>query len=115
MRRAHHDWPETGIKGALSNFEVRDDGTIAPWLTLDRHLSILDALWRHRPSSIYREVAVPVLMIPAADEASVAEAAAAIPRCRVRAFPGAHHDVHAQHPVEVADAMADALAEGLFP
>ena len=32
------DWPEEGRAGTLANFEVRDDGTVAPWLTFERHL-----------------------------------------------------------------------------
>ena len=35
------DWPEGGRQGTLANFEVRDDATIAPWLTFDRHLTVL--------------------------------------------------------------------------
>ena len=38
IRSAHRDWPESGIRGTLANFEVRPDGTIAPWLTFERHL-----------------------------------------------------------------------------
>ncbi|MSW46690.1 MAG: alpha/beta fold hydrolase, partial [Actinobacteria bacterium] len=34
MREGNADWPETGIVGAMANFEIRSDGTIAPWLTL---------------------------------------------------------------------------------
>ena len=34
MRSAHPDWPETGIRGVLANFELRPDGTVAPWLIL---------------------------------------------------------------------------------
>lgn len=33
IRSAHPDWPESGIRGTLANFEVRADGTVAPWLT----------------------------------------------------------------------------------
>ena len=65
IRSAHADWPETGIQGALANFEVREDGTIAPWLTFDRHIAVLQGLWDHRPSELYARVAVPVLLIPA--------------------------------------------------
>ena len=41
IRSAHADWPETGIRGTLANFEVRTDGTVAPWLTYERHLAVL--------------------------------------------------------------------------
>src|SRR5207237_885648 len=66
FRAMHADWPESGIAGALANFEVRADGTVAPWLTLDRHLQILRALWEHHPSARFPEIEVPVLLVPAA-------------------------------------------------
>ena len=54
--RAHPDWPETGIQGTLANFEVRADGTVAPWLTYDRHIAILRGLWDDHPSARYADV-----------------------------------------------------------
>ena len=65
LRSAHTDWPETGIRGSLANFEVRPDGTVAPWLTYDRHVAILRGLWEHHPSAVYPRVAAPVLLAPA--------------------------------------------------
>jgi pimeloyl-ACP methyl ester carboxylesterase len=114
IRSAHPDWPETGIRGTLANFEVRPDGTIAPWLTYDRHLVVLRGLWEHRPAERYGSVTVPVLLCPADSGdggegarkvAAVEAAAAAIPRARVEWFRG-DHDIHAQHPVELAQALA---------
>ncbi len=122
LRTAHRDWPEAGIRGALANFEVRPDGTVAPWLTYDRHVAILRGLWEHHPSALYPRVTVPVLLVPADTGAAdwterkrhdVAAAAAALPRSRVRWFAG-DHDIHAQHPGELADAMATAVREGFF-
>jgi len=126
------DWPETGRNGTLANFEVRDDGTIAPWLTFDRHLTVLRGLWEHRPSSRYPDVAVPALLI-GADTGDVAwshskheavdDALAALPVGRAEWFHPAHHDVHAQQPDGVADLLrrvaidpdffADASTEGI--
>jgi pimeloyl-ACP methyl ester carboxylesterase len=125
MRARHPDWPVTGIRGAMANFEVRDDGTIAPWLTFDRHIEVLRALWDHRPSERYAEAGVPVLLVPARhadgedperarDKAQdVAEAASAIPNARVHWFTG-DHDIHAQHPDELADVMSDLARDGFF-
>jgi pimeloyl-ACP methyl ester carboxylesterase len=122
LRSSHADWPERSIRGTLANFEVRGDGTVAPWLTYERHLAILRGLWDHHPSERYGDIAVPVLLTPAdggaADRVArrrhdVEEAATAIPRARVRWFFG-DHDIHAQHPVELADAMLDAVADGFF-
>ena len=56
MRSMNADWPESGIVGALSNFEVLTDGTIRPWLTLERHLKILHELWTHRPSDFFHRI-----------------------------------------------------------
>jgi pimeloyl-ACP methyl ester carboxylesterase len=108
------DWPKEGRQGTLANFEVRDDGTIAPWLTFDRHLDVLRGLWEHQPSSRYGDLAVPALLI-AADNGDVAwsnskhaaidAAVAAIPRARAVWFSPAHHDVHAQQPGAVADLL----------
>jgi pimeloyl-ACP methyl ester carboxylesterase len=107
IRAMHPDWPETGITGTLANVEVRTDGTIAPWLTLDRHLAILRQLWAHRPSERYRLVPVPVLLVPAGfgQRADVARAEGSLARVKTRWFDGADHDVHAQHPVELADLL----------
>jgi len=117
------DWPEEGRQGTLANFEVRDDGTIAPWLTFDRHLSVLHGLWEHEPSSRYPYVSVPTLLI-AADTGDVAwthskheavdAAIAALPRGRAEWFSPAHHDVHAQHPIDVGDLLHRAVTDPDF-
>jgi pimeloyl-ACP methyl ester carboxylesterase len=117
------DWPEEGRQGTLANFEVRADGTIAPWLTFDRHLTVLRGLWEHAPSTRYPSLAVPALLI-AADTGDVAwtdskrdavdAAIAALPRGRVAWFSPAHHDVHAQRPVEVGDLLHRAVTDPHF-
>ncbi len=116
IRGGHPDWPEAGIQGTMANVEVRGDGTIAPWLSLDHHLTILRQLWEHRPSERYRLVPVPVLLVPAGDgqgpqRRHVAGAEAAIPTVRTQWFTGADHDIHAQHPVELADLLDAATGE----
>ena len=105
------DWPETGRSGTLANFDVRADGTVAPWLTFDRHLLVLRGLWEHDPESRMGALQVPVLFLVAdtgdvewtrSKERAVAATAAAAPSAVVRWFRPAHHDVHAQQPDEVA-------------
>lgn len=126
LRTMHADWPESGIVGALACFEVRADGTVAPWLTRDRHLAILRSMWDRRPGDVYPEVKCPVLLVPAADDADgrsgstarkqreVAAAERVLPAVRTRWFRPAHHDVHAQHPVDVATLFHDCVADGFF-
>jgi pimeloyl-ACP methyl ester carboxylesterase len=117
------DWPESGRQGTLANFEVRDDGTIAPWLTFDRHLIVLRGLWEHQPSSRYPEVRVPTLLI-GADTGDVAwssskhdavdHAIAALPVGRAVWFSPAHHDVHAQQPDAVGALLLRAATDPTF-
>ena len=122
IRSAHPDWPETGIGGALANFERLPDGRIAPWLTFDRHIEVLRGLWGHHPSELYAGIPVPVLLVPAdggdvdrtrRQRARVDAAAAAIPSARVRWLAG-DHDIHAQSPDELASVMHDATTDGFF-
>jgi pimeloyl-ACP methyl ester carboxylesterase len=117
------DWPEEGRRGTLANFEVRDDGTIAPWLTFDRHLDVLRGLWEHRPSTRYPRMRVPVLLLPAdtgdvawthSKEDAIDTALAALPVGRAHWFRPAHHDVHAQRPDAVAAVLHAAATDPDF-
>ena len=90
VRADRPDWPDEGIAGILACFEVREDGTVAPWLTRDRHMQVLRALWEHRPSTFLQDIEVPVLLLPAG--------------------PGEDHDVHAQFPDRVAARLHEAFA-----
>lgn len=123
MRAAHPDWPPDGVDGAMANFEIRADGTIAPWLTLDRHLAILRGMWEHDPIERFAHIVEPVLWLPA-DSGDVAwtankrtaldAAVAALKQSRVVWFSPADHDVHAQHPERVANVLHDATEDGFF-
>lgn len=116
FRSAHADWPETGIEGALACFEVRPDGTVAPWLDFDRHLLVLRGLYDHEPSTRFPEITDPVLWIPAeggendrgvVKRADLEAAVGALPRSRVHWMVG-DHDLHAQYPGEIARLLSDA-------
>ena len=123
LDRSSADWPAEGRAGTMANFEVRDDGTIAPWLTFERHLTVLRGLWEHRPSEAYPGVRVPALLIPAdtgdvswttSKRQAVDDAVRALPNGRAHWFSPAHHDVHAQQPVAVAALLHDALTDPTF-
>ena len=123
LERSAGDWPEEGRAGTLANFEVRDDGTIAPWLTFERHLKVLRGLWEHSPTTRYPEVRVPTLLIPAdtgdvawtgSKEAAINAAVEALPHGRAHWFRPAHHDVHAQKPDEVAALLHEASTDPGF-
>lgn len=121
----HPDWPEESIAGVMHNMEIRDDGTVAPWLTLERHMKIVRALWEHSPSDSYPSIEVPVMFTPAvASEPSddfqrhkqdqLDEALRLVPRCRIEPFIDADHDLHAQHPRRFAEVLHGAIADGHF-
>ena len=122
VRSAHPDWPESSIHGTLANFEVRPDGTVAPWLTFEHHIAVLRGLWEHHPAERYPDLAVPVLLAPAdggetewtqRKRRDVEVAAAMIPDSRVRWFIG-DHDIHAQHPDELSSVMHAMTTDGFF-
>ena len=123
VRAAHPDWPEAGIQGVLACFEVAEDGTITPRLTLERHLAILEALWHHRPSQRFADIQRPVMFVLARagevawvrdKEAAATSALATLARGRVSWMHDAHHDLHAQKPVEFTDHVIAAWQEGFF-
>lgn len=125
--RSAADWPPEGRAGTMANFEVRDDGTIAPWLTFERHLTVLRGLWEHRPASRFADLRVPALLIAADNshagggagwsstkQTAVDAAVEALPRGRAEWFRPAHHDVHAQHPDPVADLLEQTVTDPSF-
>jgi len=123
MEGAHPDWPKTGIDGSMANFEQLPDGTIRPWLTLDRHLMVLRGLWEHKPTHIYKDITVPVMFVPAegpggvfseTKRQAVERALHSVPKVRVEWFSPADHDLHAQHPVRFAQVVHAATIDGFF-
>lgn len=122
IRAAHPSWPESGIQGSLANFEVLADGTIRPWLSLDRHMQILRALWEHRPSQRYGTLAVPLMLVPAANSdaswtldkrQAIDQVAAIVPApTRVEWFDPADHDLHAQFPDRLAKLLMEWATQG---
>ena len=115
MNSSHADWPPEGIEGSLANFEVRADGTIAPWLNREAHLAILHGLWGHDPVARFRDLALPasILMADSGDAAWTINKRAGVQTCveasaadiDVEWFADADHDLHAQHPRRTADAL----------
>jgi len=126
FRTAHADWPEEGFEGSLGNFEIRPDRTIAPWLKRDNHKAILEAMWSQRTAALWAALRVPALIVPvdggegdwtkakrAGAAAAVAAAEAGGVPVRVTWFTG-DHDIHAQHPAELTEAILAAERDGLF-
>jgi pimeloyl-ACP methyl ester carboxylesterase len=126
FRTNHADWPEEGIEGSLGNFEVRPDRTISPWLSREHHKAILRAMWEQRTAEQWRALRVPALIVPVdggesdwtRGKRSGAEQAVSLMEdsgtpMAVRWFSG-DHDIHAQHPAELTEAILDQERNGLF-
>ncbi|MGD9793111.1 MAG: hypothetical protein AB7V43_06495, partial [Acidimicrobiia bacterium] len=118
MHAANPDWSDLAIDGAMACFEIRSDGTIAPWLSRARHIEILRHLWPHKAIERLHLVRRPVVFIPAAsavdDEWSIAkrsllEELEPLDNVEIRWMTGVH-DLHAQHPAAVAAHIADVAA-----
>ena len=113
IRHMHPDWSEEGIQGTLGNFEILEDDTIRPWLTLDRHLQILHAMYEQDPAALYPKVQEPVLICAADDggdrmpfkRAQIQDALAVIDQAQVLWFPGSAHDIHVDQPEQLAHAL----------
>lgn len=123
MRASHPDWPEEGIDGSMANMEVLADGTVRPWLSLERHMAILRGMWDHDPLDRLRNLVVPVLFVPAGGRSgaiggerrdAVERAASAAARSAVEWFTPADHDLHAQQPERFADVLHEHCERGIF-
>lgn len=102
------DWPAEALPAILANLHRLPEGEVAAILPRAAHRQILESMWTNDPAELYPQVQVPTLLLPAGTAQTnpasdlVTELLAAVPRARVRWYPGAHHDLHAQRPDEVA-------------
>jgi pimeloyl-ACP methyl ester carboxylesterase len=119
FRSAHADWPGEGIEGSLANFEVREDGTVAPWLARENHKAILHAMWTQPTRTLLAGLRTPTLAVlvdngqegwteakrQGADWAARVCTASGTP-FQTRWFLG-DHDLHAQYPDELTAAILE--------
>ncbi len=111
---SHADWPPEGVQGTLANLVQLPDGGVRARLSREHHRQILHSMWADDMAEIWPQVRCPVLLMPAgsAEPRAAQEAARVLASARVRWYQGAHHDVHAQRPGQVAAdllELADAL------
>jgi pimeloyl-ACP methyl ester carboxylesterase len=112
-------WNAAGEATLRTSFEVGPDGRIRPRLRREDHLEILRALWEQKPSTLYPQVTVPTLIVPARRpdatgraaemaplrEQLVANAAAALPNGRLLWMEDTVHDIPLHRPAELAQAI----------
>jgi pimeloyl-ACP methyl ester carboxylesterase len=124
FRQYHPNWSDEQIELQMGNYETLEDGTIRPWLTLDRHMQILWALWNQRPREMLEALTTPVLIAiadsgpPERRLTRVEEAQRLMDlrpgRVRWHQFKDAAHDIHIDQPVEHARWVLDAVDDGFF-
>lgn len=115
------EWRDEGVEATLHNFETLPDGTIRPWLSLERHMKILRALYDQQPETRYPQIQEPVLICPADDGSEwaqrkrdeIATACAALPNAQVHWFEQTAHDIHVHKPAQLAQAMLDFVKTNL--
>ncbi len=117
IRAMHPDWSDEGIEATLANFEHLPDGTVRPWLALDRHMQILRAMWEQRPTALYPRVTRPVTIVVAEDKAApewvemkrlqLQAAAQGLASVRVHWLADTAHDIHVHRPDALAALMMD--------
>ncbi len=120
LRAWNADWnpPEAAILAYLASFEVREDDTIAPRLTLERHLVILRAMWEYHLYDDFPGLRCPALALPtrrpnddprhrAAKEAGARRLLAACPQAQVSWLDDTIHDAPLQRPEQLAQAILD--------
>ena len=102
-------WPDGALAAVLGNLEESPEGMVRNRLSRAHHRSIVHSLWADDPADYYPTVTVPSLFLVAGDSdsapekaATVAQAAKALGGSGVRWYPGAHDDLHLQHPDQVA-------------
>lgn len=124
FRQYHPAWSDEQIELQMGNYETLEDGTIRPWLTLDRHMQILWALWNQRPREMLEALTTPTL-IAIADSGPPERRLTRIEEAerlrelrpdgvRWRQFKDAAHDIHIDQPSEHAGWVLQAVDEGFF-
>jgi pimeloyl-ACP methyl ester carboxylesterase len=121
IRAAHPDWPADAVDATLGNLVELPGGGLRARLAREHHRDILRSMYEQDPADWYPRIRVPVLLVPAVGEGAVGEQAvgeeaageqaaresvraalAALADARARWYPGADHDLHAQHPDRLA-------------
>lgn len=110
----HPDWPPEAIEATVYNLREDGHGRLYRRMSVERHMRIVRSMWDRPPWDDLATLAVPALLMPATPagggdprRSQVDRAARTLADARVREYPGADHDLHAQHPAEVAADLLD--------
>jgi pimeloyl-ACP methyl ester carboxylesterase len=124
IKASHPDWDDWGLEATLGNFETDPDGIVRPWLSLDRHMVILRAMWDQRPQDLYPLVLAPVLICvaeipdnPEWNQVKANQVMAALNGLNiseVQWFANTDHDIHVHRPGQLADMLLSSLENGIW-
>lgn len=98
-------WGPHAVPAVLANLTREEDGRVRNVLSRQAHESILRSMYEADPREDYPVVQVPVLLAPAGSGRSgtlLDEAVDALAHPVLRRYPDAHHDLHLQHPEQLA-------------
>jgi pimeloyl-ACP methyl ester carboxylesterase len=118
VRSRRAGWPDGAVEAQLGNMAAGPDGRVRAILTRERHRTIIEHLFLHRPLERLRALEVPMLLLAVTggartvvDEARLEDAgAAAASGLHVVRLPGRDHDVHLQDPDLVTRLLRDWVA-----
>jgi pimeloyl-ACP methyl ester carboxylesterase len=116
IRTMRPGWPAEGLEGTLANLEELPGGGVRARLSREHHREIVRSLYEGDPHAWYPQVTVPALLVPATGPESepgederlagtreaVLDALGLLPDGQVAWYPGADHDIHAEHPARLA-------------
>jgi pimeloyl-ACP methyl ester carboxylesterase len=116
LTSAHPGWAAWAIEATLANLDVRD-GRVYRRLSIPHHMQIVRSMWERPPGPDLAAVRCPVALLPAvaadapadlaAGDTPLAKAMALLGAATLHPYRGGDHDLHAQHPEQVA---ADLIA-----
>lgn len=123
VRRSQPGWQvdDEALQIILANFEILEDETIRPHLSLENHLKILHSLWEFDPYASLRRMRCPVKAVlaqplnPQGDEffrrkqLGAAAGQQANPQLQVHWIPDSIHDLPLQRPDELVDQIIETM------
>jgi len=123
MRARLAGWPDGAAEAQLGNLAADPEGRVRAILTRERHRSIVEHLYTHRPLDRLRALEAPMLLLAVTggdrtvlDEDRLEEARALAGQgLAVVRLPGRDHDVHLQEPDLVAELLRDWTAGRSVP
>ncbi len=117
------EFPDSAREGFMANFHEDEEGFANSNLPRHLHMVILHELWKQVPEVIVPKLRVPFVFITALNSnghsSSIKKSAIAELRRNANVDSAeywivGHHDLHAQHPIEVSEIIMQEMTKGAF-